>query len=75
MIFIFQHNLKYAVTNVIMAFLQHEIVPSELVDRIAGLKRGGAFKNMRTLLRHKLVHHESKQCECVVHSFLSWQAS
>ena len=40
---------------------QHEIVPAELIDRIAGLKRGGAYKCMQTLLRHKLLHHESKK--------------
>ncbi|EFJ10420.1 hypothetical protein SELMODRAFT_427273 [Selaginella moellendorffii] len=30
-----------------------------LIDRIPGLKTGGAYKNIRTLLRHKLVHHDS----------------
>jgi len=41
--------------------LQHEIVPSQLVESIAGLKHGGAFKCLKTLLRHKLVHHEGKK--------------
>ncbi|CAM6050463.1 unnamed protein product [Sphagnum compactum] len=48
-------------TAVEMGMKNHEIVPAELVDRIAGLKHGGAFKNMKTLLRHKLVHHDSSK--------------
>eukprot|EP00271_Cylindrocystis_brebissonii_P018246 TRINITY_DN5088_c1_g1_i1.p1 TRINITY_DN5088_c1_g1~~TRINITY_DN5088_c1_g1_i1.p1 ORF type:complete len:701 (-),score=201.61 TRINITY_DN5088_c1_g1_i1:83-2185(-) len=48
-------------TAVEMGMRNHEIVPSDLIDRIAGLKRGGAFKNLRTLLRHKLVHHDSQK--------------
>jgi hypothetical protein len=40
---------------------QHEIVPAQLVDSIAGLKHGGAFKCLKTLLRHKLVHHDSQK--------------
>ncbi|XP_002979314.2 serine/threonine-protein kinase rio2 [Selaginella moellendorffii] len=46
-------------TAVEMGMKNHEIVPAELIDRIAGLKTGGAYKNIRTLLRHKLVHHDS----------------
>ena len=41
--------------------LQHEIVPAQLVDSIAGLKHGGCFKCLKTLLRHKLVHHDSQK--------------
>eukprot|EP01018_Ginkgo_biloba_P034501 Gb_31271 [translate_table: standard] len=48
-------------TAVEMGMKNHEIVPAELVDRIAGLKHGGAYKNLRTLLRHKLVHHDSSK--------------
>ncbi|GLJ42583.1 hypothetical protein SUGI_0882710 [Cryptomeria japonica] len=44
-----------------MGMRNHEIVPVELVDRIAGLKHGGTYKNLRTLLRHKLVHHDSSK--------------
>lgn len=44
-----------------MSFLQHEIVPATLVDTIAGLKHGGAFKCLKTLLRHKLVHHDGQK--------------
>ncbi|CAI5995714.1 unnamed protein product [Closterium sp. NIES-65] len=46
-------------TAVEMGMRNHEIVPSELVERIASLKRGGAYKALSTLLRHKLVHHDS----------------
>lgn len=48
-------------TAVEMGMKNHEIVPAELVDRIAGLKHGGTYKNLRTLLRHKLVHHDSSK--------------
>ncbi|KAH9324289.1 hypothetical protein KI387_004467 [Taxus chinensis] len=48
-------------TAVEMGMRNHEIVPAELVDRIAGLKHGGTYKNLRTLLRHKLVHHDSSK--------------
>ena len=39
----------------------HEIVPAQLVESIAKLKHGGTFKCLKTLLRHKLVHHEGKK--------------
>ncbi|MCO5568119.1 hypothetical protein L7F22_021815 [Adiantum nelumboides] len=42
-------------------YRQHEIVPTELIERIAGLKHGGTYKNVKTLLRHKLVHHDSSK--------------
>lgn len=48
-------------TAVEMGMKNHEIVPAELVDRIAGLKHGGTYNNLRTLLRHKLVHHDSSK--------------
>ena len=41
--------------------MQHEIVPAQLVDTIAGLKHGGTFKCLRNLLRHKLVHHDGQK--------------
>jgi RIO kinase 2 len=41
--------------------VQHEIVPAQLVESIAKLKHGGTFKCLKTLLRHKLVHHEGKK--------------
>ncbi|MQM23015.1 hypothetical protein Taro_056075, partial [Colocasia esculenta] len=45
-------------TAVEMGMRNHEIVPSELVDRIAGLKHGGTYKVLKNLLKHKLVHHD-----------------
>ncbi|CAM6099116.1 unnamed protein product [Calypogeia fissa] len=42
-----------------MGMKNHELVPAELVERIAGLRHGGAYKNMKTLLKNKLVHHDS----------------
>ncbi|PKA50852.1 RIO kinase 2 [Apostasia shenzhenica] len=48
-------------TAVEMGMRNHEIVPAELVDRIAGLKHGGTFKVLKNLLKHKLVHHDSSK--------------
>lgn len=48
-------------TAVEMGMKNHEIVPTELIERIAGLKHGGTYKNVKTLLRHKLVHHDSSK--------------
>ncbi|GAX73345.1 hypothetical protein CEUSTIGMA_g798.t1 [Chlamydomonas eustigma] len=45
-------------TSVEMGEKNHEIVPLPLIDSISGLKHGGAFKCLKTLLRHKLVHHD-----------------
>jgi RIO kinase 2 len=48
-------------TAVEMGMRNHEIVPSELVDRIAALKHGGTYKVLKNLLRHKLVHHDASK--------------
>ncbi|KAH0934963.1 hypothetical protein HID58_012080 [Brassica napus] len=45
-------------TAVEMGMRNHEIVPSELVDRIAGLKHGGTYKVLTNLLKYKLLHHD-----------------
>ena len=39
----------------------HEIVPVQLINAIAGLKRGGGYKHIKELLKHKLVHHENRE--------------
>lgn len=39
----------------------HELVPAEVVHRMAGLKHGGTFKVLKNLLKHKLVHHDSSK--------------
>ena len=47
--------------SVEMGMKNHELVPVELVSAISGLKHGGAFKYIRDLLKHKLVHHENQK--------------
>ncbi|CAN1844187.1 Serine/threonine-protein kinase rio2 [Linum perenne] len=46
-------------TAVEMGQRNHEIVPAELISRIASLKHGGTYKVLKNLLKHKLVHHDS----------------
>ncbi|KAK9150922.1 hypothetical protein Syun_009231 [Stephania yunnanensis] len=48
-------------TAVEMGMRNHEIVPTELVDRIACLKHGGTYKVLKNLLKHKLLHHDSSK--------------
>ncbi|KAL4439723.1 hypothetical protein ABPG75_002724 [Micractinium tetrahymenae] len=48
-------------TAVEMGQKNHEIVPSSLIDSIAGLKHGGSFKCLKHLLRNKLVHHDNSK--------------
>ncbi|XP_020584035.1 serine/threonine-protein kinase rio2 isoform X2 [Phalaenopsis equestris] len=48
-------------TAVEMGMRNHEIVPAELVERIARLKHGGTYKVLRNLLKHKLLHHDSSK--------------
>ncbi|PIA48504.1 hypothetical protein AQUCO_01400824v1 [Aquilegia coerulea] len=46
-------------TAVELGMKTHEIVPADRVDQLARLKRGGCYKVLKNLLRHKLVHHDS----------------
>ncbi|KAL8137657.1 hypothetical protein V2J09_003658 [Rumex salicifolius] len=48
-------------TAVELGMRNHEIVPAELIGRIASLKHGGAYKVLKNLLKYKLVHHESSR--------------
>ncbi|KAI4352696.1 hypothetical protein L6164_006920 [Bauhinia variegata] len=48
-------------TAVEMGMRNHEIVPTELIDRIAHLKHGGTYKVLKNLLKHKLLHHDSSK--------------
>ncbi|CAK9321662.1 unnamed protein product [Citrullus colocynthis] len=48
-------------TAVEMGMRNHEIVPSELVGRIASLKHGGTYKVLKNLLKYKLLHHDSSK--------------
>ena len=41
--------------------LQHEIVPVQLVDAIAGLRHGSTMRCVRTLAKAKLVHHDNSR--------------
>ncbi|GLT68095.1 hypothetical protein SLA2020_403550 [Shorea laevis] len=48
-------------TAVEMGMRNHEIVPTELVERIASLKHGGTYKVLKNLLKHKLLHHDASK--------------
>ncbi|XWS65032.1 hypothetical protein CRYUN_Cryun05aG0055700 [Craigia yunnanensis] len=48
-------------TAVEMGMRNHEIVPSDLIHRIASLKHGGTYKVLKNLLKHKLLHHDSSK--------------
>jgi RIO kinase 2 len=48
-------------TAVELGMRNHEIVPIELIDRIARLKHGGTYKVLKNLLKHKLLHHDSSK--------------
>ncbi|KAL2248302.1 UNVERIFIED_CONTAM: Serine/threonine-protein kinase rio2 [Sesamum indicum] len=48
-------------TAIEMGMRNHEIVLSELIDRIASLKHGGTYKVLKNLLKHKLLHHDSSK--------------
>jgi len=43
--------------SVEMGMRNHEYVPVPLVEHVAALKRGGAYRVLRTLLQSKLVAH------------------
>jgi RIO kinase 2 len=40
-----------------MGHRNHELVPMQLIESIAKMQRGKAYKVMQQLLKHKLVHH------------------
>jgi hypothetical protein len=48
-------------TAVEMGQKNHELVPTPLICRIAGLKTGGAFKVINSLHKNKLLFHQSDQ--------------
>ena len=60
-------NLRYmsrddfrVLTAIELGQRNHDLVPTELIGAIAGLKHGGYHKNLGILLRNKLVYHERK---------------
>jgi RIO kinase 2 len=48
-------------TAVEMGMKNHEFVPVPLIESLAALKRGNAFKIIQFLLKHKLIMHFNKQ--------------
>ena len=50
-------------TAVEMGMKNHDLVPTTLIQRIAGLQRGGAFKVINSLHKNKLIVHENKKCK------------
>lgn len=48
-------------TAVEMGMKNHEYVPVPLIESLAALKRGNAFKVISFLLKHKLIMHFNKQ--------------
>uniref|UniRef100_A0A1J3JAW7 Serine/threonine-protein kinase RIO2 n=1 Tax=Noccaea caerulescens TaxID=107243 RepID=A0A1J3JAW7_NOCCA len=48
-------------TAVELGMRNHEIVPSEIVEKIAKLKHGGTYKVLKNLLKYKLLHHDSSK--------------
>jgi RIO kinase 2 len=41
----------------------HDLVPTDLIVKIGKLHRGGTFKAISNLHKHKLIYHEAKICE------------
>lgn len=54
--FIKKEELR-VLTAVEMGMRNHEWVPVKLIEKIAALKRGNAFKVIQTCLKHKLIAH------------------
>lgn len=50
-------------TAIEMGMRNHELVPVPLIESIAKLNRGGTYKIISNLLRHKLIAHETKGYE------------
>jgi len=48
-------------TAVEMGSKNHEVVPTALIAKIAGLKSGNAFKIIQMLHRNKLLYHDAKK--------------
>jgi len=48
-------------TAVEIGMRNHELVPAPLIESIAKVSRGGCYKLLQSLLRHKLVAHDGKK--------------
>jgi RIO kinase 2 len=42
-----------------MALRNHDVAPTVLIERIAGLQHGGARRRLQSLLKAKIIHHET----------------
>ena len=51
-------NERRVLNSVEIGHKNHELVPLQIIESIASLKRGGTFKLLRNLLRLKLVAHD-----------------
>ena len=45
----------WVLTAIEMGMKNHEYVPDKLIEKIAKLKRGNAYKIISNLLKHKLI--------------------
>ncbi|KAJ9468413.1 Serine/threonine-protein kinase rio2 [Diplonema papillatum] len=55
-----EHEDFRVLAAVELASRNHEIAPAMLVEKIAGLKAGGAKKRLRWLLKHNFLMHDKK---------------
>lgn len=46
-----------------MGMRNHDWVPDLLIEKIAQLKKSNCHKVIKTLLKHKLIKHQSKKYE------------
>lgn len=59
-------------TAVEMGMRNHEMVPVSLIHSIAGLRHGGSYRILSTLLRYKLVAHTRKEYDGYRLSYLGY---
>lgn len=59
-------------TAVEMGMRNHEMVPVSLIHSIAGLRHGGSYRILSTLLRYKLVAHTLKEYDGYRLSYLGY---
>ena len=52
-----QKNEIRVLTAIEMGMRNHDWVPAKLIEKLANLKRGNAYKTIQHLLKHKLIAH------------------
>ena len=58
----------------IVVFSQnHDLVPTDLIVKIGRLHRGGTFKAISNLHKHKLIYHENKIYDGYRLKYLVWK--